>query len=140
MKYLIDWCINWIKSDCNAGRTPSYRRMEEEWTLQKQTNDPVFFKKKGISYANDALSLRWQQVLDYEKKGAADSITAGNPPMTTMMTTNWIRAPLTATRAAVAAQMQARDPSSRWRSCRRRWSTHTAAPTRPPPLPPPGQL
>jgi hypothetical protein len=59
MKYLIDWCIQWMKS------APS---------LSKKI--PFFVKKKGISYAKGALGLRWQQLLDYEKKGAADSITA----------------------------------------------------------------
>jgi hypothetical protein len=43
--------------------------MEEEWKRLKETGDnPFFVKKKGTTYAKDALGLRWQQLLDYEKK------------------------------------------------------------------------
>jgi hypothetical protein len=68
MKYLIDWCIRWIKSDRAAEGLQSFKRMEEECNRVKETGDPFFVKQKGVSYGKDALSRGWQQLLDYEKQ------------------------------------------------------------------------
>jgi hypothetical protein len=58
MRYLIDWCIDWIKSERAAGRNPTYTGMDDEWNRLRDAGDP-FFQRHGVSYAKNNLFLKW---------------------------------------------------------------------------------
>jgi hypothetical protein len=50
MKYLFDWCLEWMQSECAQNRAPTFARMEEEWVQRSAQREP-FFQQRGPRYA-----------------------------------------------------------------------------------------
>ena len=72
LRPLIDWCITWIQSERKAGRSPTLTRMEAECKRLMKTGD-LSYQFNGVTYAKDAIGLRWRHLLEYESRGEADS-------------------------------------------------------------------
>jgi hypothetical protein len=72
LRPLIDWCITWIQSERKAGRSPTLTRMEAECKRLMKTGD-LSYQFNGVTYAKDAIGLRWHHLMEYERRGEADS-------------------------------------------------------------------
>ena len=74
MKYLFDWCLQWIRSERAHLRDPNFTRMATEWEQRSKQGEP-FYRQKGPRYAQNSLSITWAQLLDYEQREAGSALT-----------------------------------------------------------------
>ena len=74
MRYLFDWCLEWMQSERAEGRIPTFTGMEDEWNHRWAAGEP-FFQKYGVRYAKNNLAIRWHYLLEYEQRKTGASFT-----------------------------------------------------------------
>ena len=73
MKYLFDWCIEWIRSERAHLRDPTFTGMANEWDRRRAQGD-AFYKQRGPRYAQNCMCVSWTQLLDYEQRAAGSAL------------------------------------------------------------------